>query len=122
MEIVNINKDLDEETLNNFKKAFDNPVRLQIFKTMMYDGDIEKCKERHKHEILTAIVYSKFSEMQFAMYNHKMYCMSGFKEQENRLPNKTDKIRIIRGRYYFEQGSNFIISEIGFEVVRGENI
>ena len=120
MEFIDINKDLDTETLENFKKSLDTPIQLQIFKTGVYDGDFEKGTERHKQEILTAIVYSKYSEMQFTMYNHKMYCMSGFKQQEGRLPNKGDSIRIIRGKYYFYKGYDFIMSEIGFEIVRGE--
>jgi hypothetical protein len=44
--------------------------------------------------------------------------MSGFMEQEGRLPNNNDRIRIIKGRFYFEKGSDFVISEIGFEIVR----
>jgi hypothetical protein len=122
MKKINGIKELDEKSLNIFKNAFDNPISLQIFKTPMYDGDIEKCIERHKHEILSHIVYSKFCEMQYPVYNHKVYSMSGFLEQEGRLPNENDRIRIIKGKYYFEQGPDCIISEIGFYVVKGEGV
>lgn len=118
MKIINIRKELDEKTFSNFYSAFNNPKQLQIFKTMIDENGVEKCKERHKLEILTAIIYSISGEVQIGNLNSPIYCMSGFKEQKGRLPNETDRIKIIKGRYYFEQMPNFIISEIGFEIVK----
>lgn len=117
MEYKDIEIELNKEVLENLYSAFDEPVGLQIFKTGIYENDIERAILRHKKEILNHIVYSQFCKMKFPIYDSFIFCMSGFIERTGRLPNSKDKIRIIKGRYYLEAVGNYIVSEIGFEII-----
>lgn len=114
--------EIDPTALSNFKKAFDNPIQLQFFKTS-FSPDLEtevQAMGRHIDEILLSIIYSKFAVLTSDHRGNKLYCMSGFIEQENRLPCEFDKIRIIKGRVYLEVNRDFILSEIGFEIIKGQ--
>lgn len=117
MKHFDIYTDLGKETVDFLKQAFESPIQLQICRTDIFDGDVEKAKERHKEQILQAIVYSKYGEFETAIHHTKTFSMSGFLEQKGRLPSKDDQIKIIRGKYYFEIGSTFILSEIGFLII-----
>lgn len=110
--ILNAEKDLDKQTIDNFYQAIDNPIEMQIFKTSIYNNDIDEAKKRHKKEILNAVVYSMYGERKILAYKNKMYSLSGFVEQAGRLPKINDKIKIIKGRYYFDICHNYILSEL----------
>ena len=43
--------------------------------------------------------------------------MSGFLEQYGRMPTSNDKIKIIKGMYYFDVCGDYIISEIGYQLL-----
>lgn len=111
------------DRLNNFKEALENPVleesleervELQVFRTIIGDKEyIEEYKEKHKKDILLAIIYSIRGVAH--INGNKMYCMSGFVQQKRRLPNEND--RIIRGRNYFTQVNGSFLSSIAFEII-----
>jgi hypothetical protein len=113
-------KSLTKETIENIMAAFDNPGHLQIFKTHIYsdnDGNaITDAMDRHKHEILNAIIFSIGGTVKVAGL-WDICQMSGFLEQKGRLPEPTDRIRIIRGNRYFDVSGEYIISEIGFQIL-----
>ena len=121
MKFFDITKEIDKDVLEKFNKAFDSPIKLQIFKTPFYDEDVEKAKKQHEKEILTSIIYSKYGEATPVAYNEPLYFMSGFIEQKNRNPNINDNIKIIKGKRYFDvflcPPHSFIISEIGFQII-----
>ncbi len=122
MKITDITNELDKKTLINFYSAFETPIILQTFRTDINNGDIKTAKEKHKLEILNGIIYSEYLEFSPTTMNTDMlYNMSGFKERKGRMPNKKDKIKIIRGNRYFTICSDFIISDIGFEIVVNKN-
>lgn len=110
--------DISDKTLDNFIDAIEHPVEMQVFKTAIYDNNVKDAIWRHTMSIAMAAVHGVFFKHTiFHNYDYR-YCFSGFLEQEGRLPNENDKIRIIRGRYYFEQITDFILSEVWFERVR----
>jgi len=117
---------VDRETLDNFYLALDNPVKktakFQMFKTVIDNNDIGKSMKRHKLEIVASMIFSKQSEYKSFFDSHGLYSMSGFREQEDRLPNKNDKVKVIRGKYYLDKFGGHIVSEIGFEIIRGSTI
>jgi len=103
----------------SFEKALDNPIELQVFKTSIVDNDVEQAKEQHREEIIRHLIHSKFAHVGFiGLSNQRLYCMSGFVEQEGRMPTEDDEIRIFRGQHYFAEFEGYILSEIGFEIVR----
>ena len=117
-------KDVPTEVYIKFKERLDSPSDLQIFKDWIDNDEyksreenVENTKELHRLHILQAIIFSQYSEVHF-FHGGTLHCMSGFVEQEGRLPTIDDDIRIIRGRHYFEVTNEYIISEVGFEIVR----
>lgn len=113
--------DISDKTLDNFIEAIEHPVEMTVFKTTIYDNNVKDAIWRHTMSIAMAAVHNMFSKFQSTNLDDYRYCFSGFLEQEGRFPNENDKIRIIRGRYYFEQITDFILSEVWFEVVRNNN-
>lgn len=101
------------DVFNSLDEEFKRPVSLHIFKTMVYDNDIDEAIKKHKIEIVTAIIYSK-SNLHITT---NLLSMSGFLEQYGRMPTSNDKIKIIKGMYYFDVRGDYIISEIGYQVL-----
>lgn len=98
-------------------KAFLDPVRLQVFRTVIGTDSIEDAVKRHITEISNAILLSRFCKFQGVMFDEPLYCMSGFMEQVGRLPIESDRIHIIRGRTYFDVVGPYIESEIGIIIL-----
>jgi len=46
---------LNDEVMENFKKALDNPVELQVFKTLIYKNRIEGAIKEHAEAIIKHI-------------------------------------------------------------------
>ena len=113
------------DKLNNFKEAIENPVlqdplekpvEFHIFRTVVAnDEHTEEYKEKHKREILSAIVYSQYQVVRNHLY--RSYTMAGFAQQKGRLPNENDRIRVIRGKDYFTQVNQSFLSSIAFEII-----
>lgn len=112
---------IPEKVALNFAKALDNPIELQTFRTLIHDNNVKEALELHKEEIVRHLIHSKFCCTKSGGIvggGRLLYCMSGFVEQEGRMPTEDDEIRIFRGGYYFTEFEGYILSEIGFEIVR----
>ena len=114
------------EVYTKFKEKLNSPSYngLQIFKDWICNDEdktreenIKDTKELHRLHILQAIISSQYAKVEFA-HGSTLHCMSGFVEQEGRFPTIDDDIRIIRGDHYFAVAEEYIISEVGFEIVR----
>lgn len=109
--------DIDSNVFANLMDAIDNPRPMQIFRTYIDKDDIDKSKNIHKVEIIQSLLYSIPAAIK--RDDETVYFMSGFKHQKGRLPNINDKIRVIKGKYYFTVVGNEIISELAFEILNG---
>jgi len=112
---------IPKEVIMNFEDALNNPIYLQTFKTLIHDNDIKDAGRRHQEEIILHLIHSKFSCVKAGGIvggGELLYCMSGFLEQEGRMPTEDDEIRVFRGQHYFTEFEGYILSEIGFEIVR----
>lgn len=120
--------EVDKEALDNFFAALDSPIDatpaddvLQVFRTSINEDDekgLEHAIREHKFSMVGTLIFSKQNYVTDAVFGRKLYCMSGFKEQMKRLPDKNDEIRVIKGNRYFDVFGGYINSEIGFEIIR----